>query len=132
MADDRLGDATIVYEGPDGTTEETVPNSHLAYVRDHWLVKTGEDDGGDTVLRVPAERVYHVERTVDAFEEELDSVKDHVRSITDDLRDLLPGSGESRRGGPRGDRQRDRDGPVEIEVQRGAEPGDDADADAED
>mgnify|MGYP000282329916 CR=1 FL=1 len=127
MADDRLGDATIVYEGPDGTIEETVPNAHLAYVRDHWLVKTGEDDGGDTVLRIPAERVYHVERTVDAFEEELDSVKDHVRSITDDLRELLPGGDEARRG----ERERDRDGPVEIEVQRGAEPGDEDDADAE-
>jgi hypothetical protein len=121
MAEQDLGEATIVYEDPeDGTVERTVQNEHVAYFQEHWLIKTGEDEQGrDTVRRVPRERVYHVERTVEAFEEEVAGVADHLRSFTDDVRELLPVGGEGGRARRRQDRRDD--GPVEIEVEDGAE-----------
>ncbi|KTG08759.1 hypothetical protein AUR64_13100 [Haloprofundus marisrubri] len=96
MVDKELGEATIVYEDPDGETiEKNVKNEHVAYFQDHWLVKVGEDDEGrDIVRRIPATRVYHVERTVEKFEEEVKTVRDQVQSFTDDLRSRLLGGGE--------------------------------------
>ncbi|WP_224333554.1 hypothetical protein [Haloprofundus halobius] len=101
MVDKELGEATIVYEDPDdGTVEKNVQNEHVAYFQDHWLVKIGEDDEGrDIVRRIPANRVYHVERTVEKFEEEVKTVRDQVQSFTDDLRSRLLGSGGSGDGG---------------------------------
>ncbi|UPW00746.1 hypothetical protein M0R88_01265 [Halorussus gelatinilyticus] len=96
MVEEDLGEATIVYEGPDGEAEsQTVQNEHVAYFQDHWILKTGEDDRGrDLVRRIPASRVYHVERTVEQFEEEVSTLRDQVESVADDLRTrLLGGSG---------------------------------------
>jgi hypothetical protein len=122
MVEEDFGEATIVYEDPDdGTVETTVPNKHVAYFQDHWLVKTGEDEQGrDTVRRIPATRVYHVERTVEEFEEEIRTLTDQVRSITSDLRGMLPVGGDGGRGRRRTGRGgHEREGPVNIEVERG-------------
>src|SRR6056297_2777409 len=103
MVEEDLGEATIVYEDSDGeTVEHNVENEHVAYFQDHWLVKTGEDDEGrDLVRRIPASRVYHVERTVEQFEEEVKTLRDQVQSVADDLRSKLLGGGETS-GGPGG------------------------------
>ncbi|UPV74724.1 hypothetical protein M0R89_01315 [Halorussus limi] len=97
MVEEDLGEATIVYEGPDGeTVEKNVQNEHVAYFQDHWILKTGEDDEGrDLVRRIPASRVYHVERTVEQFEEEVSTLRDQVQSVADDLRTRLLGGGSS-------------------------------------
>jgi len=118
---DDIGRATIVYEGPDGEPiERTVDNDHVAYFQDHWIVKVDEeaeaadDDAGpsrsdrDTVRRIPAKRVYYVERSVEEFEEEVKTLKDQVQSITEDIRSrFLGGEGDG------GDRE-----PQRIEVER--------------
>ena len=67
----ELGRATIVYETASGEVEKaTVDNDHIAYFQDHWLFEYGTDDeGNDIVRRVPSERVYHVERSVEELEE---------------------------------------------------------------
>ncbi|MFC7154642.1 hypothetical protein ACFQPA_04125 [Halomarina halobia] len=97
MVEEDFGQATIAYEDPDeGTVERTVQNEHVAYFQDHWIVKTGEDEEGrDIVRRIPARRVYYVERTVERFEEEVKTLKDQVQSITDDLRAKFLGGGDS-------------------------------------
>ena len=105
MVEEDLGQATIVYDHPDeGTAEETVDNEHLAYVQDHWIVKTGENEAGhDTVRRIPAQRVYYVERDIEEFEREVRTVIDEVQSLADEfdeelrtlrreIGDALPGS----------------------------------------
>ncbi|WP_135819902.1 hypothetical protein [Halostella litorea] len=119
---DDLGEATIVYEGPDGdAVERTVDNDHIAYFQDHWIVKVDEeaeaadDDAGpsrsdsDTVRRIPAQRVYYVERSVEEFEEEVKTLKDQVQSFTEDLRSKFLGDD----GGGGSDRE-----PQRIEVER--------------
>ena len=95
MVEEDLGEATIAYEDPDeGTVERTVQNEHVAYFQDHWIIKTdGSDTGKDTVRRIPAQRVYYVERTVEEFEEEVKTLKDQVQSFTEDLRSKLLGGG---------------------------------------
>ncbi|NHN59502.1 MULTISPECIES: hypothetical protein [Halorussus] len=95
MVEEDLGEATITYEAPDGeTVEKTVQNEHVAYFQDHWIVKTGEDDEGrDLVRRIPASRVYHVERTVEEFEREVETLRDQVQSVADDLRKRFLGEG---------------------------------------
>jgi hypothetical protein len=121
MVDEDIGQATIVYEGPDGdAVERTVDNEHVAYFQDHWIIKIDDEEmeeeermeGRDTVRRIPAQRVYHVERSVEEFEEEVKTIKDQVQSITEDLRSKLIGGGEQSRG--RSDRE-----PERIEVERG-------------
>ncbi|WP_254768552.1 hypothetical protein [Salinilacihabitans rarus] len=92
-----LGEATIVYEDPDeGTVRKTVPNEHVAYFQDHWIVKTDEDEeGNDIVRRIPARRVHYVERSVEQFEEEVQTLVDQVQSFAADLRTKIPvGSGD--------------------------------------
>ncbi|WP_101295352.1 hypothetical protein [Halegenticoccus soli] len=98
MVEEDLGQATIAYEDPDdGTVERTVQNEHVAYFQDHWIVKTGEDEQGrDLVRRIPYQRVYYVERSVEAFEEEVKTLRDQVQSVADGLRSKLLGGGESR------------------------------------
>ncbi|WP_331232579.1 hypothetical protein [Natronorarus salvus] len=100
--DEDIGEATIVYEHPEeGTVEQEVPNEHIAYFQDHWLIKTGEDeDGRDLVRRIPAQRVHYVERTVERFEEEVKTLRDQVQSFAKDIRTKLPVGGA--RGGQGG------------------------------
>ena len=69
--DEDLGQATVVYENSeqDGDPiERTLENENVVYFQDHWLLKIDERDGEDVVRRIPAQRVYYVERTVEEFE----------------------------------------------------------------
>jgi hypothetical protein len=81
MVDPELGRATIVYDKLDaGQVEITVDNEHIAYFDDHWLVKVGEDDdGNDVVRRIPRDRVEYVERSVEEFQNKLDMMADEAR-----------------------------------------------------
>lgn len=114
MTDSDLGTATIVYDHPEeGTVETTVQNEHIAYFQDHWLLKRDEDDAGhDVVRRIPTQRVYYVDRSVDTFEDELGSVRKQVEDVANDLRSKLLG----------GDKRDDDDAavdtgdPIEIDV----------------
>ena len=103
MVERDLGQATIVYENREGESEErTVQNEHVAYFQDHWIVRTGEHERGhDVVQRIPAQRVYHVERSVEQFEEEIKTLRDQVQSVAEDLRSKIMGGGGGR-GGRRG------------------------------
>ena len=96
MVEEDLGEATIVYEDPeDGTTERTVDNEHVAYLQDHWILLVGEDDQGrDRIRRIPAQRVHYVERTVEAFEREVQTVTDRVEAIASTIGTKLPIGGE--------------------------------------
>ena len=88
-----LGQATIVYDDPDeGAVQKTVPNEHIAYFQDHWILKTEEDEqGNDIVRRIPFRRVHYVERSVEEFEEEVSTIRDQVQSVADNLRSKLLG-----------------------------------------
>lgn len=90
----ELGQATIVYEGPDGDrVEETVENEKILYARDHWVLLAGSDDQGNDLMRqIPRGRVHRVERNVEQFEEEAATLRHRVESIADDLRQRLPGA----------------------------------------
>jgi hypothetical protein len=95
-----IGEATIVYDEPDeGTVEKTVPNEHIAYFQDHWIIKTSEDEQGhDIVRRIPAQKVHYVERSVEEFEDEVQTLVDQVQSFASDLRTKIPvGSGAEQR-----------------------------------
>ncbi|WP_252698643.1 hypothetical protein [Natronosalvus vescus] len=87
-----LGEATIVYEDPEeDTVSKTVPNEHIAYFQDHWIVKTDEDESGnDIVRRIPSRRVHYVERSVEEFEEEVETVIDRVQSFASRLQTKIP------------------------------------------
>lgn len=102
--EEDLGEATIVYEAPDeGTVEKTVPNEHVAYFQDHWIIKTDEDDQGrDIVRRIPHQRVYYVERSVEEFEEEIKTLFDRVESVATTLQTKIPigGGGSEQREEP--------------------------------
>jgi hypothetical protein len=102
--EEDIGEATIVYETPDeGTVEKTVPNEHTAYFQDHWIIKTDEDDQGrDTVRRIPHQRVYYVERSVEEFEQEIETLYDRVESFATRLQTKIPIGGD---GGERPDRE---------------------------
>jgi hypothetical protein len=115
MVEEDLGEATIAYEDPDeGTVERTVQNEHVAYFQDHWILKTDESDAGrDTVRRIPTQRVYYVERSVEEFEQEVATLKDQVQSFTDDLRSKLLGGGGS------GSETGEETEPYRIEVKSG-------------
>lgn len=91
-----IGQATIVYEDPeDGTVERTVENEQIVYFQDHWLLKAGEDDeGNDVVRRIPDHKVYYVERSVEEFEEEIKTIRNQVQSFADDIRGKLPIGGQ--------------------------------------
>lgn len=102
--EEDLGEATIQYEAPDeGTVEKTVPNEHVAYFQDHWIIKTDEDDQGrDIVRRIPHQRVYYVERSVQEFEEEIKTLFDRVESVATSLQTKIPigGGGSEQREEP--------------------------------
>ena len=93
MVEEDLGTATIVYEEPDeGTVEQTVQNEHIAYFQDHWVIKMDEEtEGWDRVRRIPHHRVYHVERSVDEFENEVMTVKSQIKSMAEDLQQKFIG-----------------------------------------
>ena len=93
----ELGNATIVYDDPDeGTVEKTVPNEHVAYFQDHWIIKTDEDDQGhDIVRRIPSGRVHYVERSVEQFEDEVETLVDRVQSFASNLQTKIPVGGDS-------------------------------------
>ena len=107
----ELGQATIVYEGPDGErTEKQVANEEIAYFQDHWLIKTGQTRRGkDTVKRIPAHRVYHVERDVEEFKEEVKSLRHQVQSIASEVKSKISGGGDDERSGQYGQKG-DQDG----------------------
>lgn len=88
----ELGEATIVYEDPDeGRTEMTVDNEKLVYAKDHWMLPVGTDEEGNDLMRhLPRDRVHHVDRNVEQFEEQVDTVRHRVESIAKDLQDRLP------------------------------------------
>ncbi|RQG91694.1 hypothetical protein EA462_04480 [Natrarchaeobius halalkaliphilus] len=92
-----LGEAEIVYEDPEeGTVTKRVPNEHVAYFQDHWIVKTDEDEEGhDIVRRIPARRVHYVERSVEQFEEEVQTLVDQVQSFASNLRTKIPVGGDT-------------------------------------
>jgi hypothetical protein len=120
--DETLGEATVVYEHPeDGTAELTLENENVAYFQDHWICKIDERDGEDVVRRIPSERVYYVERTVEAFEDEVATLRNQVESFADDLRETLLGGGkhderdESGAEGSESNGDGD-DGPVTVDV----------------
>jgi hypothetical protein len=101
MVEEDIGRARIVYEDPeDGTVEETVENEHVAYFQDHWMVKTGEDEGRDVVRRIPVQRVHYVERSVSEFAEEVQGLRSQVESFADSVRSkFLGGRGGGDDGG---------------------------------
>lgn len=96
--EEDVGEATIVYEDPDeGTVRKEVPNEHVAYFQDHWIVKTEEDERGrDIVRRIPSKRVHYVERSVEEFEEEVKTLFDRVESVATRLQTKIPiGGGDA-------------------------------------
>jgi len=99
----ELGQATIVYEDADGDTiEETVDNEEVVYARDHWMLRKGTDDqNNDLMKQIPRDRVVRVDRNVEKFEEEAQTVRRRVESIANDLRQKLPvdvgGDGQQKR-----------------------------------
>jgi hypothetical protein len=110
MVDEDLGQATIVYDDPnDGTVEQTVENEHVAYFQDHWILKVDERDDHDVVRRIPSQRVHYVEREVEEFREEVNTLTNQVESFADDVREKLFGTPERR-----GD-----DEPQQIDVRGG-------------
>lgn len=102
MAQPELGTAVIAYEDPqEGTVERTVQNERLAYFQDHWIVKLDEDESGnDIVRRIPHGRVHYVERSVEAFEEEVGTLRSQVESFASDLRSTLLGGEPEESGRP--------------------------------
>jgi hypothetical protein len=94
----EVGQATIVYEDPDGErAEKRVENDGIAYFQDHWIVRTGEtDEGHDTVRRIPNHRVYYVERDVEEFKQEVRSLRNQVQSLASEVKEKFS-SGESDR-----------------------------------
>ncbi|WP_323171411.1 hypothetical protein [Natrialba sp. PRR66] len=131
-----LGEATIVYDEPDeGTVRKTVPNEHVAYFQDHWIIKTDEDDeGNDIVRRIPSRRVHYVERSVEEFQSEVKTLADQVQSVASSLRTKIPVGGESgSRGGKTADRSETDEEvhPIEITPGRADESDVDADTDAD-
>jgi hypothetical protein len=118
MSQLELGQATIVYEDPeDGQTEETVDNEQLVYVRDHWAVRSGTDErGNDLMKQIPRDRVYRVERNVQAFEEEAQTMKHRIESFADDIRRKIPVDVGDRRGTGRGTTAEAQEEPTRIAV----------------
>jgi hypothetical protein len=110
MVEEALGDATIVYDDPGGgVVEKAVQNKHLAYFQDHWIVRVEASEKGDVVRRIPKERVHYVERTVDEFREEVNTLTNQVESFAEDLRDRFLGG-----------LTREDDGPHHIDVESGS------------
>lgn len=75
------GTATIVYDDPGGETlEREIANDDIVYFDDHWLIKVGENDEGDDVVRrVPRERVHYVERSIDELEKKVEGAVEKAK-----------------------------------------------------
>lgn len=125
MTELELGQATIVYDHPEeGQADLTVDNEQIVYARDHWMVVTGTDEeGNDLMKQIPRDRVHHVERNVERFEEEARTVRHRVESIARDLRQKLPIDVGERAGRGRGGGSSTGGEPVTVEVEEGEEPG---------
>ena len=80
-----------MYEDPgEGTVERTVENENVAYFQDHWIVKLDEDEAGnDIVRRIPHQQVYYVERSVEEFEDEVETLRDQVESFARNIQSSL-------------------------------------------
>lgn len=89
MTEAELGEAQIVFETPEGDTESvTVDNEHIAFFQEHWLFAYDiDDEGNDIVRRVPHQRVYYVERSVERLEDQFDTAVDKAKDKIDDIRD---------------------------------------------
>jgi hypothetical protein len=116
----EFGKATIVYEDQDGDiVEETVDNEMVVYARDHWMLKSGTDDeGNDLMSQIPRDRVVRVDRNVEKFEDQAQTVRRRVESFADDLREKLPVDvGDGTGGGPRrsGDRHEPQSQTIPVE-----------------
>ena len=113
MAQPNLGEAIIVYDDPDeGTVERTVDNERIAYFQDHWIVKLDEDEAGnDIVRRIPYQRVHYVDRSVEEFEDEVQTLRNQVESFAKDIQSTLLGGSDDT----------DRDGPHHIDVEPGSD-----------
>ncbi|WP_411964508.1 hypothetical protein [Haloferax sp. YSMS24] len=111
MAEPDLGKAVIVYDDPnEGTVEKTVENERIAYFQDHWIVKFDEDaDGNDIVRRIPVQRVHYVERSVEQFEAEVQTLRNQVESFAKNLQSTLLGRDDDTDSGE----------PTRIEVESG-------------
>jgi hypothetical protein len=109
-----MGKATIVYEHPEeGTVKETVENEYIAYFQDHWLMRHGEDEeGNDLVRRIPLQRVHYVDRNVEEFEDELGTLRNQVESVANDIRSRVFGGREE-------GEARENERPIEINVESG-------------
>jgi hypothetical protein len=81
VPDPELGQATIVFDDPNGeTTKRVVDNEHIVYFQDHWQFKTGTDaEGNDVIRRIPIQRVHYVERSVEEFQDRVDAMIDQAR-----------------------------------------------------
>jgi hypothetical protein len=125
----ELGQATITYDDPEaGTVTETVDNEELVYARDHWMVKTGTDeDGNDLMHQIPRDRVHHVARSAEAFEEQIQTVRHRVESIASDLRERIPvdigDGGERGRGDAHSEATPSESTTVKIDTEPGTESG---------
>jgi hypothetical protein len=97
MAEEDLGTASIVYDLPEeDLVEWTGQNEHLVYFQDHWIIKVEGTEGGDVIRRIPRDRVHYVERSVDEFEEEIESIQNRVQSFADGLQSALTGDDDRR------------------------------------
>lgn len=123
MTAPELGEAVVVYEDPhEGTVERTVPNERVAYFQDHWIVKLDEDEAGnDVVRRIPVERVHYVERSVEQFEEEVDTLRNRAESFVKDVGSTLFGDDHDDRG--RGGRDHEEARHIEVEAAEGTADG---------
>ncbi|WP_225333755.1 hypothetical protein [Halomicrobium urmianum] len=119
MEELELGQATIVYEDPEeGVVEETLDNEQLVYARDHWMVKMDTDDqGNDLMHQIPRDRVHHVRRNVQTFEDEARSVRHQVENIAKDLQRKLPMGGDGRTRHRGGSQQEPHEIPVEEQAE---------------
>jgi len=121
----ELGEATIVYEDEDGeVVKETLDNEEIVYARDHWMLRQGTDDrDNDLMKQIPRDRVYRVERNVQAFEEEAQTMKRRIESIASDIRRKIPVDvGDGRETG-RGTRGETHQAPTRIEVEESDDHG---------
>ena len=120
----ELGQATITYDDPEaGTVTETVDNEELVYARDHWMIRIDTDeDGNDIMYQIPRERVHHVARSAEEFEDQVQTVRHRVESIASDLRERIPvdiGDGGRRgRGDGHGEEPPTESTTVQIETER--------------
>ena len=65
------------------------------------MVHTGTDDeGNDLMTQIPRDRVHRVERSVEEFEQQAQTVRRRVGSIASELREKLPGDMGVERDGP--------------------------------